>query len=101
MLLLLQDAGEMTEINSLVEIALAQYDADKIGIPDYALESAGKAFVVIIVFVIFVSIFVISTVGIKSLQDRFVANCENSRKRLRFRHVSVIFCSLFGGFTKR
>ena len=53
MLLFLQDATEMTEIHSLVEIALAQYDADKIGIPDYALESAGKAFVVVIVFCFF------------------------------------------------
>eukprot|EP00112_Aurelia_sp_Birch-Aquarium-sp1_P008567 Seg1947.6 transcript_id=Seg1947.6/GoldUCD/mRNA.D3Y31 product="SUN domain-containing protein 2" protein_id=Seg1947.6/GoldUCD/D3Y31 len=36
-----KDSTEMTEIDSLIKIALAQYDADKIGIPDYALESAG------------------------------------------------------------
>ncbi|XP_065066395.1 SUN domain-containing protein 2-like [Rhopilema esculentum] len=32
---------DLSEIHSLVEMALVQYDADKIGIPDYALESAG------------------------------------------------------------
>ena len=33
---------EHSEVHSLVEMALLQYDADKIGIPDYALESAGN-----------------------------------------------------------
>ncbi len=34
----------MSEMHSLIEIALERYDADKIGIPDYALESAGNTF---------------------------------------------------------
>ncbi len=33
---------DLSEMHSLIEIALERYDADKIGIPDYALESAGK-----------------------------------------------------------
>eukprot|EP00794_Sanderia_malayensis_P008713 gene8713-9644_t len=32
---------DLSEMHSLIEIALERYDADKIGIPDYALESAG------------------------------------------------------------
>ena len=35
---------DLSEMHALIEIALERYDADKIGIPDYALESAGETF---------------------------------------------------------